>query len=108
MISERENWIQLIRDEYDSRPDLGLGSYPAFDSEWDDGVGRIADAILADQGLLLLKHAEAATLFREVVRMVKDAFGAPGDYGYETKQGKALYELYKLVLHEIYKSRSAL
>lgn len=27
---------------------------------------------------------------------VKDAFGAPGDYGYETKQGKALAALYDL------------
>lgn len=23
------------------------------------------------------------------------AFGAPGDYGYETKEGKALFELYR-------------
>lgn len=57
-MSEREEWINLIRNEYDPRPDLGKGAYPAFDSEWDDGAGRIADAILADRSLLLRKHAE--------------------------------------------------
>lgn len=50
-MSEREEWINLIRNEYDPRPDLGKGAYPAFDSEWDDGAGRIADAIIADKTL---------------------------------------------------------
>lgn len=48
-MSEREEIIKLIRDEFDPKPNLGLGAYPAFDSEWDDGAGRIADAILADK-----------------------------------------------------------
>lgn len=52
-MSEREDWIDLIRNEYDPKPDLSRGAYPAFDSEWDDGAGRIADAILADKVLLI-------------------------------------------------------
>ncbi len=28
------------------------------------------------------------------VRAIRNAFGAPGDYGYESKEGKALYALY--------------
>jgi hypothetical protein len=51
-MSGREELIELIRNEYDPRPNLGRGAYPAFDSEWDDGAGRIADAILADKTLL--------------------------------------------------------
>lgn len=39
------------------------------------------------------------------IQAVHEAFGAPGDYGYETKQGKALYALYRLniprVLEEV-------
>jgi hypothetical protein len=54
-MSEREELIDLIRDEYDPRPNLGRGDYPAFD--WDDGAGRIADAILVDRALLLQKYA---------------------------------------------------
>jgi hypothetical protein len=54
-MSEREELIGLIRDEYDPRPNLGRGDYPAFD--WDDGTERIADAILADRVLLLRKYA---------------------------------------------------
>lgn len=55
-MSERETWIDIIRNEYDPRPILGKGDYPGF--EWDDGAGRIADAILADKLLLERKHAE--------------------------------------------------
>lgn len=29
------------------------------------------------------------------VDQIKQAFGAPGDYGYERKEGQALYALYK-------------
>lgn len=29
------------------------------------------------------------------VDQVKQAFGAPGDHGYETKEGRALFALYK-------------
>lgn len=50
--SEREEIMELIRNDYDPAPNLGKGSYPAFESEWDDGAGRIADAILADKVLL--------------------------------------------------------
>ena len=30
----------------------------------------------------------------EAVHEIKRAFGAPGDFGYETREGKALYALY--------------
>mgnify|MGYP000888566680 CR=1 FL=1 len=47
----------------------------------------------------LLVDSEAAnarlTDLLNAAQMVRDAFGAPGDYGYETAQGRALYELYK-------------
>ena len=55
-MSEHEELMDLIRNEYDPKPNLGRGDYPAFD--WDDGAGRIADAILADKALLLRKCAE--------------------------------------------------
>lgn len=55
-MSDRETWINIIRNEYDPRPNLGKADYPGF--EWDDGAGRIADAILADRNLLLRKHAD--------------------------------------------------
>lgn len=57
-MSEREDWINLIRNEYDPMPDLGKAAYPAFESAWDDGAGRIADAILADKAILERRHAE--------------------------------------------------
>jgi hypothetical protein len=41
----RQEIIDLIHNEYDPRPNLGRGDYPAFD--WDDGSGRIADAVMA-------------------------------------------------------------
>jgi len=31
----------------------------------------------------------------EEITAIYDAFGAPGDYGYGTREGKALYALYK-------------
>lgn len=33
----------------------------------------------------------------EDIETVRKAFGAPGDYGYNTEQGKALFSLYKLL-----------
>lgn len=42
-----------------------------------------------------------ATLYvaaKEIVRqidLIKAAFGAPGDWGYSTREGEALYELYR-------------
>lgn len=65
-MSEREEWMTLIRNEYDPKPDLGLAAYPAFDSEWDDGAGRIADAILADKVLLERKLASAKRALEEI------------------------------------------
>lgn len=41
----------------------------------------------------LLKAAQAA---EEKIIAIHAAFGAPGDYGYDSREGKALYELYKI------------
>jgi hypothetical protein len=54
-MSEREDWINLIHNEYDPRPNLGKADYSGF--EWDDGTGRIADAIMADKVLALREAA---------------------------------------------------
>jgi len=51
--SEREEWMDLIRNEYDPAP-----SHYRMGDDWDDGAGLIADAILADKLLLLRKIAE--------------------------------------------------
>ncbi|MCP4561973.1 MAG: hypothetical protein GY873_08560 [Bosea sp.] len=32
---------------------------------------------------------------RQAIDAVRRAFGAPGDHGYDTAEGKALFELYK-------------
>lgn len=37
----------------------------------------------------------AAHAVIEAIQEVKAAFGAPGDYGYEKAEGKALFALYK-------------
>lgn len=37
---------------------------------------------------------EAAVETSEKIEGLKKAFGAPGDHGYETREGRALYELY--------------
>lgn len=38
---------------------------------------------------------EAAKKADEQITAIHKAFGAPGDWGYEKREGKALYELYK-------------
>lgn len=40
----------------------------------------------------LLAAAQAAV---EAIQLIKVAFGAPGDFGYEKPEGKALFALYK-------------
>jgi hypothetical protein len=45
-MSEREEIMDLIRNEYDPAP-----SHYRMGDDWDDGAGRIADAILADKVL---------------------------------------------------------
>lgn len=62
-MSEREEWINLIRNEYDPKPDLERASYPAFDAEWDDGAGRISDAILVDKTIFMKKQYSELTDF---------------------------------------------
>ena len=52
-MSDRESWMELIRNEYDPAP-----AHYRMGDDWDDGAGRIADAILADQALLLRKQDE--------------------------------------------------
>lgn len=39
----------------------------------------------------LLETAQRAD---EQITAIKAAFGAPGDHGYESREGKALYQLY--------------
>ena len=48
-MSNRERIMELIRNEYDPAPSY----FKMMGDDWDDGAGRIADAILADQTLLL-------------------------------------------------------
>ena len=38
---------------------------------------------------------EAAKAALEQIHEIHKAFGAPGDYGYSTKEGKALFGLYR-------------
>src|SRR5882672_7717637 len=83
-MSDREEIMNLIRNEYDPRPDLGRADYPALD--WDDGAGRIADAILADRALLLRKHAE------EIARLRDVAASAQADAGLEDRVVEAITE----------------
>jgi hypothetical protein len=64
-MSERETIMDLIRNEYDPRPNLGKADYPGF--EWDDGAGRIADAILADKTLLLRNHADEVDRLKDAL-----------------------------------------
>lgn len=47
----------------------------------------------ATETLALLRKVEAA------IAKIREAFGAPGDYGYSSPEGASLYELY-LVRHD--------
>ena len=64
-MSEREDWINLIHNEYDPRPNLGKADYSGF--EWDDGTGRIADAIMADKVLALREAADRIEALEEAL-----------------------------------------
>jgi uncharacterized protein YyaL (SSP411 family) len=72
-MSEREDWINLIRNEYDPMPDLGRANYSAFESGWDDGAGRIADAIIANKTLLLADKLEAVSSLGGYIMESKEA-----------------------------------
>lgn len=39
--------------------------------------------------------------FRDMLQVMRKAFGAPGDHGYDTKEGKALFALYNLLSNSI-------
>jgi hypothetical protein len=65
-MSKREEIIDLIRNEYDPKPNLAHGDYPAFD--WDDGAGRIADTILANERVLLQRIDALETALRNVAK----------------------------------------
>jgi len=43
-----------------------------------------------------MKNASFKMRMTKAIGDVRSAFGAPGDYGYETKQGRALADLYDL------------
>ena len=69
---------------------LGRDQTQALTAEIDQAAGVIADRNkqLSD----LLKVAVAAD---EQISAIHAAFGAPGDYGYESREGKALFALYR-------------
>jgi hypothetical protein len=67
-MSEREDWINLIHNEYDPRPNLGKADYSGF--EWDDGTGRIADAIMADKVLALREAADRIEALEAALREI--------------------------------------
>lgn len=52
-MSEREEIMDLIRNEYDPAP-----SHYKMGDDWDDGAGRIADAILADRLIAIKAERE--------------------------------------------------
>lgn len=59
----------------------------ALRAELDQAIGVIAD-----------RNKELADLTKAVnqqIEAVHAAFGAPGDYGYESREGKALFALYR-------------
>ena len=51
---------------------------------------------------------EAAKKADEQIAQIKGAFGAPGDHGYESREGQALYALYKfqVELREVIRSEA--
>jgi hypothetical protein len=63
-MSEREDWINLVHNEYHPRPSF----YSGF--EWNDGTGRIADAILADKVLALREAADRIAALEAALRQV--------------------------------------
>jgi hypothetical protein len=90
-MSEREDWINLIRNEYDPMPDLGRANYSAFESGWDDGAGRIADAIIANKTLLLRRRSEDASspsssMTIEALADKLEAVSSLGGYIMESKE----------------------
>lgn len=66
-MSEREEIMDLIRNEYDPAP-----NHYRMGDDWDDGAGRIADAILADK-MLLLRKLETMTRDRDKEYEMKEA-----------------------------------
>jgi len=64
-MSERESLMDLIRNEYDPRVSLNAGLPP---DDFDDGAGRIADAIIADKILLMRKHEEEISALRSALK----------------------------------------
>jgi hypothetical protein len=67
-MSEREEWMNLIRNEYDPAP----RHYRPGD-DWDDGAGRIADAIIADKTLLQIKHAAEIERLSAIIKKATEA-----------------------------------
>ena len=64
-MSEREEIIDLIHNEYDPAP-----SHYKMGDDWDDGAGRIADAILADRVLALRKAADRIEQLEAALREI--------------------------------------
>jgi hypothetical protein len=68
-----------------------LSSDPALCECW-MSVGEVREIVgaLEAKGVALQSLLEACAAFRT-------AMGAPGDYGYETREGQALFALYRAV-----------
>ena len=79
------------------------GAYAIADDggEWRLSEKEIAEALnrpaqpVTVRGAAMSSLCKAAEAVDQHINAIHAAFGAPGDYGYESPQGAALYELYK-------------
>lgn len=97
MPSEREEIMDLIRNEYDPAP-----AHYRMGDDWDDGAGRIADAILADKLLLLRKHADEIEKLRHALKILLEeatSFSVSGVYFDEDCMGHKGPELARKALY---------
>lgn len=63
-------------------------------SRWND-KSQLPDLPPHQKEELILELLAICKAADEQITMVHAALGAPGDYGYESREGRALYELYK-------------
>lgn len=61
---------------------------------WDKNAEAYKAKCIASAAILAVKLQDALAN----IDAVHAAFGAPGDYGYETPKGRALYALYRLLI----------
>lgn len=87
-MTDRESWMKLIRDEFDPPPRYTVHG-------WDDGAGRIADAILADITLAVRRERERCAHIARNGCLVPPDGGSPteGDSRNLEAAGAALLKL---------------